>query len=251
MSDSRTLTNMKKAIFLAIAVASLAILPTAAQAVPIAGDLSLSGSVRVTATAIEWVQASSGFDFIVIDDTNSDFFDYLAFTFGDAIDLSAVAQPAGLPFPGGPLPNFLTFEEDAGLTFTLESISPCDTSSCFFPGTPFNYLQTTNSSGGVDTAIQMSMSGTVSDTTPNDPGDTTDPSNWLGSWTATFQGESVDQLRARFLLAGQITDEYDAELSVTLIPTQVIPEPATLLTFGLGTAVLAARRRRQAKRNNQ
>ena len=41
---------MKKALFQAIAVATLAILPATAQAVPIVGTLDLTGAVRVTQT---------------------------------------------------------------------------------------------------------------------------------------------------------------------------------------------------------
>ena len=46
--------------------------------------------------------------------------------------------------------------------------------------------------------------------------------------------------------AGSIETGWTA----TFIATAV-PEPATMLTFGLGTAVLAAHRRRRAKKNAQ
>ena len=49
--------NLKKALFSALAVVSLAILPTTAQAVPIAGDLTIAGAVSVTATDIDFLDS--------------------------------------------------------------------------------------------------------------------------------------------------------------------------------------------------
>ena len=60
MNNLRTLTNMKKAIFTTIAVASLAILPATAQAVPIVGTLDMTGAVRVTPDSIDWLPQGLG-----------------------------------------------------------------------------------------------------------------------------------------------------------------------------------------------
>ena len=59
MNTLRTLTHMKKAIFTAIAVASLAILPATAQAVPITGTIDLVGAVRITSNGIDWLTGGS------------------------------------------------------------------------------------------------------------------------------------------------------------------------------------------------
>ena len=245
MTHSRSLTNVKKSIFLALAVASLAILPSTAQAVPIAGDLTLAGVVRVTATDIDFVSFPLGNEFIVLPDAYSDYFDYLTLSFGDALDLNAFAQPAG---PAGfpPLANFLTFDADPGLSFTLTGISLCDPVNCFIPGTPFNVFQTPDGQGGFNTTIQMAMRGTVQDTTgPNGTGEI---SNFNATYSADFVGQTIADLIADFVADGEISAPYSAELVVT---TSAVPEPATLLTFGAGTALLAAHRRRKAKKAAQ
>ena len=247
MTHSRSLTNVKKTILMTLAVASLAILPTTAQAVPIAGDLTLAGIVRVTSTDIDFVAFPGGNEFIALPDPNSDYFDYLALSFGDALDLNNILQPVG---PAGfpPLANFLTFDDDMGLSFSLSGIASCDPATCFVPGSAFNVFQTFNNTTGVfDTTIQMSVSGTVQDTTgPNGTGEI---SNFTGSYTATFMGQSIANVLADFLADGEVNAGYDAEFVVS-IPSQV-PEPATLLTFGAGTALMAAHRRRKAKKAAQ
>jgi hypothetical protein len=254
MTETRTLTTMKKALFQAIAVATLAILPATAQAVPIAGDLTLAGAVRVTATDIDFLDSfAGGNEFIVIPDPGpADYFSFLAGTLGDAADLNYLLQPAG---PAGfpPLANFLTFDADAGLSFTLEAIAACDPATCFFPGTPFNIFQTFNdTTGKFDTTVQMAMRGTVQDTTADNGGDGS-ISTWAASYTATFQGQSIDQVMADFNADNQIDAPYSTEINVTAIPTprEVVPEPATLLTFGAGTALMAAHRRRRARKSAQ
>ena len=248
--DFRSL-NVKNALFSALAVVSLAILPTTAQAVPIAGDLTLAGAVRVTATDIDFLESFGTNEFIVIPDFGApDYFDFLAGSVGDALDLNFLAQPVGpAGFPGGPLANFLTFDADPGLSFTLEAIASCDPAMCFFPGTPFNIFQTFNdTTGEFDTTVQLALRGTVQDTTgPNGTGEI---SSFSGSYTATFQGQTIDEVRADFLVDNQIDAPYSAEITAQIVPT-AIPEPATLLTFGAGTALLAAHRRRRAKQNKK
>jgi hypothetical protein len=240
---------LKKAIFSALAVVSLAILPTTAQAVPIAGDLTLAGAVTVTATDINFLESFGSNEFIVIPDPGpADYFTFLSGTFGDALDLNYLAQPVG---PGGftPLQNFLTFDADPGLSFTLEAIAACDPATCFFPGTPFNIFQTFNdTTGDFDTTVQMALRGTVQDTTgPNGTGEI---STFAASYTATFQGQTIAEVMADFNADNQIDAPYSAEITAQIVPT-AIPEPATLLTFGAGTALLAAHRRRRAKQNKK
>lgn len=242
--------NLKKALFSALAVVSLAILPTTAQAVPIAGDLTLAGAVTVTDTDIDFLDSfAGGNEFIVIPDPGpADYFSFLSGTFGDALDLNYLAQPVG---PAGftPLQNFLTFDADPGLSFTLEAIAACDPATCFFPGTPFNIFQTFNdTTGDFDTTVQMALRGTVQDTTgPNGTGEI---STFAASYTATFQGQTIAEVMADFNADNQIDAPYSAEITAQIVPT-AIPEPATLLTFGAGTALLAAHRRRRAKQNKK
>ena len=256
MNNTRTLTNMKRAIFQALAVTTLAILPTVAQAVPIAGDLAISGRVRVTQENIDFYLTSDPTnEFGVLDSTPGDYFDSLPlFSTGDALDLNLVAQPPG-PAGFAPLVNFLTFDADPGLSFTLTGIAEC-TLNCFGGSpiivtpsgvflNPFSATQESNGQGGFNSQISIQVRGTVQDTTGGDG-----VSNFTGSYTATFTGQSLADLILDFTADGQIDAGYDAEILVTASPTEV-PEPATLLTFGAGTALLAAHRRRRAKKAAQ
>lgn len=243
--------HLKKALLAAIAVVSLAILPTTAQAVPIAGDLTLAGAVTVTNTTIDFLDSfADGNEFVVVPDPGpADYFSFLAGTFGDALDLNYLTQPPG-PAGFAPLANFLTFDADPGLSFTLEAIALCDPAACFFPGTPFNAFQTFNdTTNDFDTSVQLALRGTVRDTTgANGTGEV---STWAGSYTATFQGQTIEEVRADFLADNQIDAPYSAEITAQVVPVQVVPEPATLLTFGAGTALLAAHRRRRAKQSKK
>ena len=233
--------HLKKALLAVMAVVSLAILPTSAQAVPISGELNLAGRVRVDATTIDWLEllgAGTDNEFIVLFGTEH--FDGLAFTQGDALDLNVALQPIGVPFS---LPNFLTFEADEGLSFELQFIAPCDPASCLFPGTPFNAYQETVG-GVVRTTVELAMSGIATDTAG--PNAVEGASMWQGTWSQSFVGVTIADLQAAFAPGGPgfIVAPYAADIQVTFIP-----EPMTLLTFGAGTALLAAHRRRRTKQN--
>ena len=247
MNNLRTLTHMKKALFVVIAVATLAILPATAQAVPIAGDLNLSGRVTVDATTINWLglQPAAIFgdnEFFVLDGTG--YFSHLTdVPLGDALDLDSTLFPVNTPIS---LPNFLTFDADPGLSFELEFIAECDPSACLFPNTPFNAYETTVN-GIVRTTVELAMRGTVTDA--DNPGES---AAWIGTWSNAFIGVTIADLQAAFAPGGpgEITAPYAADITVTTNVTEV-PEPATLLTFGAGTALLAAHRRRRAKKASQ
>jgi hypothetical protein len=238
MMTTTTGANVKKLILVMVAIVGLAALPTVAQAVPISGDLNLGGRVTVDAVKIDWLELGGiggTHEFIVLDGTN--YFNFLDLTFGDAIDLINGVHPVGVTFS---LPNFLTFDADSGLSFELTYIAPCAGTDCLFPGTPFNAYEKT---GPTRTTVEMGMIGKVHDTTgPNGPGD----AFWVGTWSADFANTTIAQLRAAFAPGGPgfITAPYSADLKIT-----AVPEPMTLLTFGTGTALMAAYRRRRTKKN--
>jgi hypothetical protein len=89
------------------------------------------------------------------------------------------------------------------------------------------------------------MSGTATDSTPNS-GPINVESNWIGTWSADFVGQTIADLQAAFLPGGPgfIISPYSADLVITFVP-----EPMTLLTFGTGTALLALHRRRRARKS--
>ena len=94
MINSRTLKNMKKALFLAMAVATLAILPATAQAVPIVGTLDLTGAVRVTPTDNRLAPAGTGTGFAQVQPTSTGYFAPLGGFIAQELDL--VGLPVGV-----------------------------------------------------------------------------------------------------------------------------------------------------------
>jgi len=245
MATSRTVTNMKKAIFRAMAVAVLAILPATAQAVPIVGTLDLVGSVRVTATSIDWLPVDTGFGFGIVQPTSSGYFASLGGFFVQEMDL--VGLPVGVPLNGGAgIENFETFPNSPlpGLNFILDVILSCEQSSLNTADecdagldSPFRFDQDIEG-----TTVIINFRGHVVDS--NNPGEV---STFSAKFDATFVGLTPEQILTIITEQGQIFSPYSAQKITTDIPTE-IPEPATLLTFGAGTALLAAHRRRRAKK---
>ena len=120
---------MKKALFTAIAVASLAILPATAQAVPIVGTLDLTGAVRVTPDSIDWLprrRSGSG--------SHASSRRAPATSRRWANSLAARTGPGGVPVGvqlGLGIPSFETFAESPlpGLNFILDMIVSCGQAS--------------------------------------------------------------------------------------------------------------------------
>ena len=69
-------------------------------------------------------------------------------------------------------------------------------------------------------------------------------STWSGLWTTNINA-TIDEIFDVIEAGGTISQSYSAT-KITVAPG-VIPEPATLLTFGVG-ALVAARARRKAKK---
>jgi PEP-CTERM motif len=236
---------MKKALFTAIAMASLAILPATAQAVPIVGTLDLTGAVRVTPTSIDWLPQGLGFGLARVEPTSNGYFAPLGNTLAREMDL--VNVPVGVQLGTG-IPGFETFPDSPlpGLNFILDMIVSCGQAS-LNPAvqcaagldSPFRFDQ--DSEG---TTIIMNFRGRVVDPI-GAPGEI---STFSAKFDATFTGLTPAQILAAFVANGEIFTVYSAR-KITVDQNQpTVPEPATLLTFGAGTALLAAHRRRRAKK---
>ncbi len=230
------------------AVATLAILPATAQAVPIVGTLDLTGAVRVTQTTIDFLPSGTGVGFAQVQPTSTGYFQILGGTIAQEMDL--VGLPVGVQLNGTVgLPGFETFPNSPlpGLNFILDMIVSCGQAS-LHPAdqcdaglnSPFRFDQDT-----LGTTVIINFKGRVVDS--NNPGEL---STFNAKFDATFTGLTPQQILAALVQNGEIFTPYSAR-KVSIESVQSVPEPATLLTFGAGTALLAAHRRRRAKKSAQ
>lgn len=246
MKTLRTLTHMKKAIFTALAVASLAILPATAQAVPIVGTLDLTGAVRVTPNAIDWLPQDMGFGIARIEPTSTGYFAVLGNTAMVEKDLSLLTSPVGVTglnidkfestLPDSPLPG-LNFILDIIVSCGQASLHPADECAAGLDS-PFRFDEDTDG-----TTVILNFRGTVIDT--NNPGEI---STFQAKFDATFTGLTPQDILDQLVANGEIFTVYSArKITIDRPDVPTIPEPATMLTFGAGTALLAAHRRRAKK----
>ena len=136
---------------------------------------------------------------------------------------------------------FGTTSPHPDLTFSLTSIAAC-TIGCGFGFAPqFNVTFTDG-----NTSVIMNVNGNVCD--PGNP--LAECNTFQGIFTAQFPGQSPTLLITELETLGYIQTSFSA--SKISVPAPVVPEPATLLLFGTGSVLVAARARRRAKaRKNQ
>ena len=106
---------------------------------------------------------------------------------------------------------------------------------CSLPGTPFSLINTTATSS----SATFALSGFVRRIS------TGELSTFNGIYTTQFT-IPYQQVLQQLETNGFIDNTYSGTFTGTV--TAAVPEPATLLTFGVGTLLAAVRRRRLAKK---
>jgi hypothetical protein len=217
-----------------------------ASAAPV-GTLSIAAcigaGVTVTATTIDWLPAGGGNGCInTVTPTN------ISYTGGGPLVSGTNGLIADLG-GGLPVPDFMTFAGHPLLSFELTSIGPgvanavCPNTfdaagpvCSIFAGSPFVVRP-----GGGGATVTLAAFGLAHD-------DSGIPSNWMGSFSVDFAGETPADLQARFLNTGTITSGHSGSFVVTFQP---VPEPASLMLLGTGLIGAAMRARKGLRRRER
>ena len=245
-----------KSLFALLAVLAFGTV-TPLTAAPIAGTLTIQGSVVVSATTIDWIPDGPTDGTFTTKDPGTGYF--------STIFSADVFNPNGGFIedltPGYPIPNAGFLDDFQGVTlpaeyddlsFTLEDVvlpgvEECQADTDYDTGDTcrlgfFILTQNDNSVGA-----SLEVLGSFVDLTYGDDGSL---NNAKGQFSDTLTEPEFDTIREIVDIIDTPGGSIRTGWTATFIATP-IPEPATLLTFGLGTALVAAHRRRRAKKNGQ
>jgi hypothetical protein len=246
---SMTGATMKKVVGIICLVLGFAATASAAE---ISGTLNFTGAVTVTAGAIDWLDDDGIPDAITLKQPVTGYFSAmdtgaLSPGIGSAVDLGA-PPIVGFLHDFQENPDVATEYDD--LSFDLFGITapiapPCSLVVVYADGSSCSLGVFTLAQVGGNTNVTLNVTGQFVD--PTYLGGAITPAG--GIYTAQRTG-GINSLLAEVAVTGSVTNSYSAVF--TAVPdTTEVPEPATLLTFGAGTTLLAAHRRRRAKKNAQ
>ena len=230
---------MRMILAIAAAVALTIGIPASGYGATVTGDLNATGSVRVTATSIDFLPLDGGDGNIrpEPEDPGTGSFAGLGGEVGLIQDLFLGPNPVGVPFS---LPDWITF--DNGLTFELTFIEPgtegpClpGADACTPPNSPFDLANTSTGWTG-----SFDVRGFVSD------GSDSDPSAFTGTFsTQQSNGDTIDDVLAFFAQNGFVQASYSAHFDVKPEGPAPIPEPGSVFLIGAGLLGLGFIRRRK------
>jgi hypothetical protein len=214
------------------------------SAAPIVGTLNLAGQVTVSATTINWEASGAVPDAVIVVGGNGYFdllHDGLPFTsYAQALDLTALPPVDGflhdfVDDDGAPAGMYDDLEFD--LQTIVAPVAPvCTGSEGIDQACSFGVFTLTPTAGG-NVDVRMDITGIWQNATPDD-----DDTPATGIYTAELVGTNIETIIETITGGGSIDDiSYSATITS-------VPEPATLLTFGVGSALLAAHRRRRAQK---
>ena len=233
-----------KKAFLTLGI--LALVATTASALPVVGELNITGSVGVSATVIDWLPSGTGVGTFAVDPfTQLGDFVPLAGTAGSSRDLTSATDPVGVAYNLGPVftvPAFLTFAADPTILFHLQYIFPgvYTSADCFaapaagqtctpFVGSPFNLSNTTATSSTATFQVQGVIQHGA------------DFSDFVGTYSTQFVSLNYQQVLATIFSGGTVNATYSANFIAS-----VVPEPSTiwLMMGSIGALGLLLRRKR-------
>jgi hypothetical protein len=239
---------MRRFFLVTMVVLGMVVLPKAAHAAVIAGTIDLTGCIVVTATSADWFRFCS--TPTVPNPTGPGLAEIVGTTLTNGgvpipIPAGSLMNETNLDFttatPGTTLNvNFFEFPQAAtNIDFVLTHVDTClelgGTYQCF--GTsPFGFVQNSSS-----VTIALQLRGNVYDTST--PGIV---STWSGLWTTNVSGTIADIFaQIEPPNCGLCFIEHSYSVTKIAVAAPAVPEPATLLTFGVGSAILARMRRRK------
>jgi hypothetical protein len=210
---------------------------TAADAVPITGNLSFGGSVNLTSTHDDFLPAGGTTGSFTVMAPSTGNFAPLTGSNGTILDLDRSTSPVGgsysigsyLTFASAPTIRFDLTSIDAGVFTAAQLFSPPAPGQTATPtGTQFNFINTSASSSILSFSVHANaVNTTTNEVTP-----------YTGVFTAQFADQSYQSVWATLSTEGNVTTAYSANF------TPVVPEPATAgIICVLGTLVLTSRRR--------
>jgi hypothetical protein len=193
------------------------------------------GGVTVSFTEVDWLGANDGC-IATVTPTNITYA-------GGTLSEGVTGTIKDLTLGGGPVVAFMTFTGHPDLQFDLDTIGPgvantvcpdtfnaADPVCSAFAGSPFVLRP-----GGAGTTVTLSAFGTASDGSGV-------LSNWQGTFSVDFAGETPADLVARFQQQGSITSGHSGSFIAT-----PIPEPASFVLMGAGLLAVGLLGRRARK----
>jgi hypothetical protein len=267
MRDKSGVT-VKKILFSVMVLLVLGMAPAPASAAPITGVLNITGSVIAGAATIDWFNpALGGFGLFSTQSPGTEYFSTIfnpasppgTAYIGTANDLSGAPVPVNDFLrnfvTADPKYNDLAFDLDA---FFFPTAPPCDPTHVYAVNESCSLGLFTLTQGSAAVVAWLEFSGCFEDPTFGDDGSqnratgiyTTqgalvicdDPSCTVRLGVASTIQQVVTVIDRGDYINASYSGAYNAN---------AVPEPATLLTFGLGTAALGIHRRRRAKKQSK
>jgi hypothetical protein len=226
--------------------------PAPVAAAPITGTLTIQGSVIVSATMIDWIPDSPFNGTFTTKIPNTGYFNNIV-SANPFVPYGGQITDLG---PGNPPPlaDFLSMFNAPGytdLTFDVDSIPAPPITECedraYAVGETCRLGLFILTQNPTSVGASFEVFGSFDSVAAGDNG-TLNTAN--GQFSNTLTESAFNTIEKIYDII--VTDQGSIRTgwTATFIATAV-PEPATLLTFGLGTAFLAAHRRRRAKKESK